>query len=247
MKEATKNGIDIGKQFSCLGSMLHQCYVNLPNDQKGRLFDCFNEEEQKELACLLSHSLLKTESTNSSAELPSKPSTEQFDNAAWNKSALGYLKISSFFPTDDDMLMSAYELNHIESFENLLDSADIETRKSFLKIACYQQRDDFVRVILEYLPAGFNADKMAEQMVKEDRLSSLCYILDYIGEDKKWELFDIACDLGYQDIADCLYDRLSGIKVKKETMVKKIYDDCASSVFQFVSQFFNDGRGSSYR
>jgi len=232
MKEATQNVIGPQEQLSCLGSMLHQCYVNLPDDQKSRLFDCFTENEQKELVCILNRSLQKTELA---------------DNSGFNKPGLRYFKDSDFFPTVDDMLMSAYESNHIDSFENLLDSADLETRKSFLKIACYQQRDDFVRLILNNLPADFNADKMAEQMVKEDRLSSLCYVLDYISEDQKWELFNTACDLGYQEIADCLYDRLSGIKVKKEMMVKKIYDDCASSVFQFVNQFFNSVYEPSYR
>ena len=232
MIEATKNGIDQEEQLSCLSSMLHQCYVNLPYDQKDRLFDCFSEDEQKELVCLLNRSLQKT---------------EQSAGAGCNKPGLRHFKNSDFFPTVDDMLMSAYESKNLDSFESLLDSADLETRKSFLKIACYQQRDDFVRLILDNLPADFNADKMAEQMVKEDRLSSLCYVLDYISEDKKWELFDTACNLGHQEIADCLYDRLSGIKVQKGMMVKKIYDDCASSVFQFVNQFFNDGYGLSYR
>jgi hypothetical protein len=232
MKEATQNGIDQKEQLSSLSSMLHQCYVNLPDDQKDRLFDCFSEDEQKELVCLLNRSLQKT---------------EQSDNAGCNKPGMRHFKNSDFFPTVDDMLMSAYESNHLDSFGNLLDSADLETRKSFLKIACYQQRDDFVRLLLDNLPADFNADKMAEQMVKEDRLSSLCYVLDYIGEDKKWELFDTACNLGHQEIADCLYDQLTGIKVKKEVLVKKIYDDCASSVLQFVNQFFNDGYGLSYR
>jgi len=232
MKEATQNGIDQKEQLSSLSSMLHQCYVNLPDDQKSRLFDCFNEDEQKELVCLLNTSLQRT---------------ELFDNAGFNKPVPRHFKDSDFFPTVDDMLMSAYESNHLDSFGRLLDSADIETRKSFLKIACYQQRDDFVRLILNNLPVDFSADKMAEQMVKEDRLSSLCYVLDYISEDKKWELFDTACNLGYQEIADCLYDRLSGIKVKKEMLVKKIYDDCTSSLFQFVNQFFNDGYGSPFR
>ena len=173
--------------------------------------------------------------------------TEQSDNFGCNNSGPRRLNNSTFFPTDDDLLMSAYELNHIDSFEVFLKSADLETRKSFLKIACYQQRDDFAQLILDSLPADFSADKMAEQMVREDRLSSLCYVLDFISEDKKWELFDTAYDLGYQEIADCLYDRLSGIKVKKETTVKKIYGDCTSSLLQFVNQFFNDGYGSFYR
>ena len=231
MKKATQNGIDQMEQLSCLSSMLHQCYVNLPDDQKSRLFECFNEDEQKELVLLLNQSLQKTEFVS---------------NADFNKPNL-HFKDSDFFPSVDDMLMSSYESNQLESFGALLTYADIETRKSFLNIACYQQRDDFVRLILDNLPSNFNADKMAEQMVKEDRLSSLCYLLDYIGERKKWELFDIACDLGHQEVADCLYDRLSGIKTKKEILVKKIYDDCTTSLFQFMNQFFNDAYGSSSR
>ena len=250
MNEATKNGIDQMEQLSCLSSMLHQCYVNLPDDQKDRLFECFNENEKKELICLLNQILQKTEydgNTVCNGNTGGNDNIGCNGNADYNKPMLGRPKDLYFFPTDDDMLMSAYELNQLDSFESLLASTDTETRKSFLKIACYQQRDDFVRLILDNLPADFNADKMAEQMVKENRLSSLCYLLDYISEDKKWELFDTACGLGHQEIADCLYDRLSGIKTKKEMLVKKIYDDCTSTLFQFVNQFFNDGYGSSLR
>ncbi len=233
------SGTDTGpaKQLTHLYSLLNQsCAVFSGFPENGGLFDCLNEDEKHELNRLLGLLVQNTERHMETAgydEVSDPAWCSPFDcehnpfphTVDLNETWPDVLSDSGYCPSVDDLLLYAYGENRIDDFRDLIVSADVETRKSFLKIACNHQKDDFVSLILEHLPDSFNADAMAEHMVKNEQLRSLLYILDYVSEKKQWELFDLACGSGYTDIADCLYDRLSG--VKSETLIKRLSNECA--------------------
>lgn len=233
------------KQLTHLYSLLNQsCAVFSGFPENDGLFDCLNEEEKHELNRLLGLLVRNTEQhmetagydeTDPNRCSPFDCEHDPFPHAVnLNETWPDMLSDSGYCPSVDDLLLYAYGENRIDDFRDLIVSADIETRKSFLKIACNHQKDDFVALILEHLPGNFNADVMAEHMVKNEQHRSLLYILDYVSEKKQWELFDLACGLGYTGIADCLYDRLSG--VKSETLIKRLSTECVRALNDLFTQ-----------
>ena len=120
-----------------------------------------------------------------------------------------------------DSVLNAYRQNRLEDFKKEIEGATEKTLISYLTLAIDEQRDEFIDVIIKKMPDDWNADEIAEDLVKNHSVHSLSYLIDYTSPKKYPGWMNDGIDNGDADIVSMMYKKLPGTDVKSQA--KKVY------------------------
>lgn len=130
-------------------------------------------------------------------------------------------------------MMKAFLENDIKTFASCAVTEPEESLLEYLELAADQKKTDFVQAIIEHLPADWNADTLADKLVKEGTLHSLNYLLDYTSSDRHSEWLMIAVDNGDADVVKALYKRTPD--TDSAALAAKVYQNIKKAKTRFLA------------
>lgn len=128
---------------------------------------------------------------------------------------------------EGSVMMKAYQENDLKRFKGYLETADQETLQQYLILSMDHGRGDFVAVILEKMPADWNADVIAGEMVRNHSANMLSWLWEYTSAGKHPGWLEIAVGNGDADIASELLKMLPNTDAVAQA--EKVYQNIRSA------------------